>query len=116
MKIEAINNTDEDGFTVSTFRGTLTSTIGEGSCYEIDVPGHDLLTLYFQRGPTPEGINGITTEALIKVLIDRTETLNKKFPCEENRLAISSLRLSLYWLEERTRNRQARGVEGQMVV
>lgn len=57
--------------------------------------------------------DGVTNEDLIRVLIDRISFLNKKFPCKENACAITKLQESLFWLEERTRNRTARGVEGK---
>ncbi len=57
--------------------------------------------------------DGTTNEELLRVLIDRIHELNKKFMCRENSLAITKLQEGLMWLEERTRNRITRGVEGQ---
>ncbi len=74
--------------------------------------------LYFQNGPIREvGVNGITHEALLAILIDRLEGFQRgKFACDANARA-------LYWLTEakdalmgRTRERAARGVEGTMAV
>ena len=56
---------------------------------------------------------GTTNEELTKILIDRLQVLNAKFMCRENSLAITKFQEGLMWLEERTRNRIARGVEGQ---
>jgi hypothetical protein len=39
--------------------------------------------------------------------------LQAKFPCRENALAITKLDEALLWLEKRTRDRVARGVEGK---
>lgn len=72
--------------------------------------------LEFQRGPVPEnGHNGWTNEAVIAVLIHRIEHLNSLFPCRENSLAITKLQEAKLWLEERTRGRVNRGVEGKEV-
>jgi hypothetical protein len=40
------------------------------------------------------------------------EGLNKNFPCRENSIAITRLEEALMWLDKRTANRDARGVEG----
>jgi len=58
-------------------------------------------------------MNGTTNEEVLKVLIHRMGVINGKFPCRENSLAITKMDEALMWLEERTRKRLARGVEGQ---
>ena len=71
----------------------------------------------FQNGPVPEmGVNGLTNEMLLTILIDRTEILNDKFPCIENGMAISYMKQSLEWFNKRTENRIKRQVEGKRVV
>lgn len=59
--------------------------------------------------------DGTTNEEVLAVLIDRMNHLNQKFPCRENSLAITKLEEALMWLNRRTQNRQARGVEGKQV-
>lgn len=67
----------------------------------------------FQFGPIKEaGLNGITSEALLAVLLDRTKTLNNRFPCTENQEAIMYMQKALDAFYARTQNRKARGVEG----
>jgi hypothetical protein len=56
--------------------------------------------------------NGTTNEEVLRVLIDRLQYLNGKFPCRENAIVITKLEESLMWLEKRTADRKARGVEG----
>lgn len=56
--------------------------------------------------------NGTTNEEVLKVLIDRMMSLQMKAPCRENSIVITKLEECLMWLEKRTRDRQARGVEG----
>ena len=57
--------------------------------------------------------NGTTNEEVIKMLIHRLGEMGKKFPCRENSLAITKLEEALMWLEKRTADRKARGVEGK---
>lgn len=57
--------------------------------------------------------DGTTNEEVLKVLIDRLQYLNGKFPCRENAIVITKLEESLMWLNKRTADRQARGVEGK---
>ena len=72
----------------------------------------------FQRGPVTlnNPVNGVTSENLLAILIDRTWKLNNRFPCRENSLAITKMEEALMWFEKRTANRKARGVEGKEVV
>lgn len=84
-----------------------------GHYYEIGTKEASLQAVAFQNGPVPEaGVNGVTSEALLAVLIHRTEELNKNFPCEENERAIEHMKDALAAFEERTAKRIARGVEG----
>jgi hypothetical protein len=59
--------------------------------------------------------NGTTIEAVLDVLIDRLKGLNERFSCRENALAITKLQEANMWLNERTRERKERGVEGKHV-
>lgn len=69
--------------------------------------------LAFQSGPIGEfGVNGITNELLIEVLMDRIHKLHAIMPCRENLLVEKNLGDALFWLKERTRKRREQGVEG----
>jgi hypothetical protein len=57
--------------------------------------------------------DGTTNEELLAVLIDRLTFLNNKFPCRQNALAITKLQEAEFWLENRTKERLKRGVEGK---
>jgi hypothetical protein len=86
------------------------------------------VNLRFQNGPIskPEDMNGITNEALIAVVIDRMRGFQHernedgsfnfssrgKYACKENACALTHLEEALMWLQKRTRDRMARGVEG----
>jgi hypothetical protein len=73
------------------------------------------------RGLTAEDVarkepNGAFVEGVILAAIGRLQFYqtanNKKFACRENALAITKLEEALMWLEERTRGRVEREVEG----
>jgi len=68
----------------------------------------------FQNGPIKEaGVNGITQEALLAIVIDRLHSFQEgPFACYENEKALEHARESLYWLQKRTVARIKRGVEG----
>jgi len=56
---------------------------------------------------------GTTNEEVLKVLIDRMNSMQEKFPCRENAIVTTHLETALLWLEKRTADRKARGVEGR---
>jgi len=85
----------------------------EGHHYLVPLTSH-YHEFIFQNGVVPEvGRNGVQNEEVLEILIDRMNYLNKKFPCRENALAITKLEEALMWLNKRTENRVARGVEGK---
>lgn len=87
-----------------------------GHCYSIN-RGDIGECLSFQQGPVPQyGVNGTTNEAVLSILIHRTEHLNSQFPCEENEVALEHMRAALRSFESRTAKRIQRGVEGKEVV
>jgi hypothetical protein len=86
------------------------------------------VNLRFQNGPIskPSDMNGITNEALLAILIDRMRGFQHgrkldgsfdfasrgRYACKENACALTHLEEALMWLQKRTRDRMARGVEG----
>lgn len=72
------------------------------------------LRLSFQNGPLKEvGVNGITHEALLAILIDRLQGFQSgPYACQDNADALTSLYLALGFLQKRTISRLKRGVEG----
>ena len=59
------------------------------------------------------GVNGITNEAALAVVIDRLECFQAgKFPCAENAEALDLLYAAMRVLHSRTKGRIERGVEG----
>lgn len=86
--------------------------------YIFDMDGTDSLGFYFQNGGIAEhGVNGVTQEALLAVVIDRLRSFQAgPFACRENAIALTKCEEALHWLHARTRDRMARGVEGRVVV
>jgi hypothetical protein len=70
----------------------------------------------FQNGPIKEaGVNGLTQEALLTVVIDRLRSFQKgPFFGRENAIALTHLEDALMWLQRRTVERIKRGVEGTL--
>lgn len=115
-------HTDHNGVAVNAI-----SSAREGlfSDVMIDVLGHEYKVLIgtevahikFQRGGVAEnGVNGLTNEALLAILIHRTKHLDAKFGCDENKRAIQHMEEALVNFEVRTARRMTRGVEGREVV
>lgn len=73
-----------------------------------------MANISFQNGPVQEkGVNGISGEVLLAILIDRLRSFQAgPYSCRENAIALTHLEESLMWLQKRTRDRLARGVEG----
>lgn len=78
----------------------------------------DGLHVNFQNGPIKEfGVNGLTQEALLAIVIDRLLCFQAgPFACEANGDAMEHCKLALSNLQQRTRARIARGVEGTHTV
>ncbi len=98
------NSVDKDGMPA----GGFVSSIG--------------LDIRWQKGPLgEEGIdrlepNGAFVETVIAAALQRIEwyqmVCDGRFACDENHFVIGWLKDSLRKLDERTKSRQARGVEG----
>jgi hypothetical protein len=100
----------------------------EGHYYELehfekDESGSSESLQFIEKVPKGEGKvqdlvtvnNGTTNEEVLKVLINRMNYLQAKFPCRENAIVITKLEESLMWLEKRTVDRIARNVEGKQL-
>lgn len=69
-----------------------------------------------EEGPDREAPNGAFVETVVAAALQRIEWYQEvgggKFRCEENVQAITYLRNALLSLDQRTKDRQRRGVEG----
>lgn len=92
-------------------------SIGWGD--ENDLTGHSERegVIQFQNGPINEvGVNGVTHEALLSILIDRLRGFQSgPFACRDNDMALARLEEAQMWLQRRTLERMRRGVEGTNV-
>lgn len=72
----------------------------------------------FQNGPIQEaGFNGISQEALLAIVEDRLKGFqSSQYACRENAVALTKIQEAMMWLQKRTRDRVARGVEGTSTV
>ena len=82
--------------------------------YQIVNDSEAFAYINFQNGPIKEvGVNGITHEALLAILIDRLRGFQSgDYLCRENALALTKLEEALMWLNKRTLDRIKRNVEG----
>jgi hypothetical protein len=98
------------------FKSTNNKT-PEGNPSGGDVTGVGLL-IEWQDGPLGRGDqrkepNGAFVETVIAAAAQRIEFYEKsKFACIENEMALSRLKEALWWLNQRSRKREQRKVEG----
>jgi len=75
-------------------------------------------TVLFQNGPIGDvGVNGITHEVLIAILCDRLRGFQTgPYAQNDNATALAALEMAALFLQERTKKRVERGVEGTHTV
>ena|SRR3989338_1214643 len=69
--------------------------------------------IFYELNKNGSHTNGTTVEEMLRVSIERLKDLNSRFECKENIKAIASAKEALKLLNQRTKNRKARGVEGK---
>lgn len=103
---------DRNGVTVKAINRTFDGDDVEGHRYDWTA-GFKTGSIQFQLGPVKQaGLNGITNEALLSILIHRTKYLDSKFPCRENKTALEYMIRALECFDSRTKDRIFRNVEG----
>jgi hypothetical protein len=106
-------HTDHNGVATNAISTLSDGTNVEGHHYQV-LAGPEMLTVKFQLGGVADnGVNGVTNEALLAILIHRTKFLDGKFACDENKRAIQHMEEALCNLEVRSARRIVRGVEGK---
>lgn len=99
----------------------MAQTVERGYVYELlNVDGGSQTIRFIQKAPVSPGsteletvMNGTTNEAVIFVAIDRLQFLDGLMPSEYNKDAIQHLEAALLALQNRTADREGRGVEGK---
>lgn len=113
-----------DGHKVNPANDVLMVTVHDepgagGACHEYCIAGPTFsVPINFQNGPIAEaGVNGITHEALLAILIDRLEAFQAgPFASTFNADALTHLQGAQEALLSRTKERMARGFEGTHAV
>ena len=109
---------DEPGAGGANHRYSITGFDTKGNPSNADSQGYvasfSRQVVLFQNGPISEaGVNGLTQEALLAIVIDRLRSFQSgPYSCRENAIALTHCEDALMWLQRRTRARIARGVEG----
>jgi hypothetical protein len=89
---------------------------GQGNaCHNYVIKADDVAcSVHFQNGPIAEaGVNGVSNEALLAIVEDRLLGFQSgQYACWENAIALTKIQEAMMWLQKRTRDRVARGVEG----
>jgi hypothetical protein len=88
---------------------------GANHHYEVEIPADGQIYRFnFQNGPINEvGVNGLTHEVLLAILIDRLEGFQSgAYANDFNQAALEHLQAAQQLLQARTKERMARGVEG----
>lgn len=104
-----------NAYLITGFDTATNPSVSEFDEYDLSVThGRYGLCVLFQQGaPKDVGVNGITDEVLIAILIDRFEGFQKgPFNCAENAAALSMLEGVMYAVKSRAESRKLRGVEG----
>ncbi len=74
---------------------------------------NNVISFTIQDGPIKEvGVNGIQVTDMLSYLRQVYQSLNSDFPCLENEITIKNIECGIETQLLRTKNRQARGVEG----
>ena len=107
MALETLKGVEKIGG----FRVGRNCDINAGTPIVISAP--NLIEFQIQDGPIKEnGVNGCQVDTLIHAAQIILRGLNDKFPSSYNRGAIQHLGFALKDLEQRTKDREARKVEG----
>ena len=116
LRIDVVDEPGPGGanhrYEISGFDSTDNPSIGAaGPNFRL---GTKNLVILFQNGPIGDvGVNGVTHEALLAIVIDRLQSFQKgPASCRENALELTKLEEAMHWLHHRTRDRMDRGVEG----
>jgi len=79
-------------------------------CYQVSAENGFYTELNFQHGPVSEnGVNGITNEVLLAVVLHRLQNFKSHTKCPENEHAIVKVQEALQWLLHRIRSRNGIG-------
>lgn len=106
------------GFDTSTNPAKLIADEMDGEPVDLAIKQSGAVPLIFQNGAIGEvGLNGITHEALLAILIDRLESFQTgPYKSNYNADALYHLQAAMHVLHRQTRDRMVQGIEGTMAV
>lgn len=106
------------GFDTSTNPAKLIADEMDGEPVDLAIKQSGAVPLIFQNGAIGDvGVNGITHEALLAILIDRLESFQTgPYKSNYNADALYHLQAAMHVLHRRTRDRMAQGIEGTMEI
>lgn len=79
-----------------------------------DEDGRAHVSFVIQSAPVSEvGVNGCQAVDMLEYVKKLFVSLNGAFPCRENSHTIVKIEEALHWQDARTKDREARGVEGK---
>lgn len=106
------------GFDTSTNPAKLIADEMDGEPVDLAIKQSGAVPLIFQNGAIGDvGVNGITHEALLAILIDRLESFQTgPYKSNYNADALYHLQAAMHVLHRPTRDRMAQGIEGTMAV
>lgn len=72
--------------------------------------------VFYELNEDSTSEDGTTIEELLRVGIERLSDLSRRVSCRETSIAITKMQEALMWLNERTKDRIKRGVEGTHLI
>lgn len=121
LKIEVLDGPGSGGanhcYSITGFDYARNQSVPDKRQYG-ELKDEDTAVILFQNGPINEvGVNGLTHEALLAILIDRMEGFQAgPYASHDNQEALDAMRVAQTALQRRTLARMARGVEGTHTV
>ena len=118
MEKKMLNRTELPAFVLDAVKEGEISKGGAETKYTIQTKeGANVINVIkFQDKPVSEGVNGVTNELLLEIIIDRLSDFQAgPFPCAENAEAVMFAKRALNALLSRHKDRIARDTYGKYV-
>jgi len=80
--------------------------------FYFEFAGGGRLHIDWQKGTVLSDQNGVDPQDVLRVVLGRLQYLDGRLLSRENSIAITNIQQAIMWLDERTRDRTSRGVEG----
>ena len=98
-------------------RGVTEININDTNFVSVYGPNGPIAGFQLQNGPILDaGVNGVQVEDLLLIALNRIETYNVDFPCEENEKTIDALKAAHVAMVSRMVDRTKRNALGHNIV